>query len=259
MVSGKLLVKLILQERRVIRNRKIRIDPCGIFTDIIMNRYLLPVFAIVIGVIIAFVTKKQKSIGTKLLLSFSGAFLLALTLFDLLPEVYHHIEAKQTGFFIMCGILLQIILEFLSQGVEHGHEHKHKEDKKFPWVLFISLCIHSFLEGFPIHHHNDMVYGILIHKIPIATLLTTFLLQSNYSKVQSIGFLVVFALMTPLGTFISNNLVLVTEYMDYVNAIVIGIFLHIATTILFETGEGHKFNLSKLAVICFGVFIANLI
>ncbi len=224
-----------------------------------MSTYLLPVFAIVIGVIIAFITKKQKSVGTKLLLAFSGAFLLALTLFDLLPEVYHHLDAKRTGFFIMCGILLQIILEFLSQGVEHGHEHKLKEDKKFPWVLFISLCIHSFLEGFPIHHHNDMVYGVFIHKIPIAALITTFLLQSNYSKMQIIGFLIVFTAMTPLGSFISNNMVLATEYVDYVNVIVIGVFLHIATTILFETGEGHTFNLSKLLVICFGVFIANLI
>ncbi len=259
MGSGKLLVRRILQERRVLSNRKIRIDPGVIFTNIIMNTYLLPVFAIVIGVIIAFVTKNQKSIGTKLLLSFSGAFLLALTLFDLLPEVYHDLGAKQTGLFIMCGILLQIILEFLSKGIEHGHAQTHKEDKKFPWVLFISLCIHSFLEGFPIHHHNDMVYGVLIHKIPIATLITTFLLQSSYNKVQIISFLVIFMTMTPLGTYISNNMVLATEYIDFVNAIVIGIFLHIATTILFETGEDHKFNLSKLVVICFGVFIANLI
>ncbi|WP_299117853.1 ZIP family metal transporter [uncultured Winogradskyella sp.] len=224
-----------------------------------MSTYLLPVFAIVIGVIIAFVTKKQKSMGTKLLLAFSGAFLLALTLFDLLPEVYYHLDAKRTGFFIMCGILLQIILEFLSQGVEHGHEHTLKDDKKFPWVLFISLCIHSLLEGFPIHHHNDMIYGVLIHKIPIATLITTFLFHSNYSKLQIFSFLLVFTLMMPLGSFISNNIILASEYVDYVNAIVIGIFLHISTTILFETGEGHKFNFSKLLVICFGVFIANLI
>lgn len=224
-----------------------------------MNTYLLPVFAIVIGVLIAFVTKKQKSIGTKLLLSFSGAFLLALTLFDLLPEVYHDLGAKQTGFFIMCGILLQIILEFLSKGVEHGHVQTHKEDKEFPWVLFISLCIHSFLEGFPIHHHNDMVYGVLIHKIPIATLIATFLLQSSYSKAQIIGFLIVFTAMTPLGTYISNNTVLAIEYIDIVNAIVIGVFLHIATIILFETSEGHKFNLSKLIMICLGISIAHFI
>jgi zinc transporter ZupT len=224
-----------------------------------MNQYLLPVLAIIIGVIIAFLTKKQKSIGTKLLLSFSGAFLLALTLFDLLPEVYHHLEAKQTGLFIMCGILLQIILEFFSKGAEHGHIHIHKEDTQFPWLLFISLCIHSFLEGFPIHQHNDMVYGVLIHKIPIAALITAFLFQSSYSKTQIIGFLIIFAAMTPLGTYISNNFAFVADYVDVINAIVIGIFFHISTTILFETGEGHKFNLSKLVAICLGILIAYYI
>ena len=224
-----------------------------------MNKYLFPIYAILIGVVIAFLTKKQKSIGTKLLLSFSGAFLLALTLFDLLAEVYEHIDAKQTGLFIMCGILLQIILEFFSKGAEHGHVHIHKDDTQFPWLLFISLCIHSFLEGFPIHEHNDMVFGVLIHKIPIAALITAFLLQSSFSKLQITGFLVVFAAMTPLGTYISNNVAFVADYVSVVNAIVIGIFLHISTTILFETGEGHKFNLSKLVAICLGVLIAYFI
>ena len=224
-----------------------------------MNNYLLPILAIVIGVIIAFITKRKKSIGTKLLLSFSGAFLLALALFDLLPEVYHHLDPKQTGFFILCGILLQITLEFFSKGIEHGHDLSHDKAEVFPWVLFISLCIHSFLEGFPIHQHNHMVYGILIHKIPIAALITTFLIQSSYSKIQTISFLTVFGLMTPLGTFISNNTAFATGYIDFINAVVIGIFLHISTTILFETGDGHKFNLSKLVVICLGFSMAHFI
>ncbi|WP_400080291.1 ZIP family metal transporter [Winogradskyella sp. R77965] len=224
-----------------------------------MNKYLLPIVAIIIGVAIAILTKKQKSIGTKLLLSFSGAFLLALTLFDLLPEVYEHLEAKQTGLFIMCGILLQIILEFFSKGAEHGHVHIHKEDTQFPWLLFTSLCIHSFLEGFPIHEHNDMVYGVLIHKIPIAALITAFLLQSKFSKLQIVSFLIVFGAMTPLGTLTSNTMPFAADYVDVVNAIVIGIFLHISTTILFETGEGHKFNLSKLIAICLGILIAYFI
>lgn len=224
-----------------------------------MKSYLLPILAVIIGVVIAILTKKQKSIYTKLLLSFSGAFLLALTLFDLLPEVYHHLDAKQTGLFIMCGILLQIILEFFSKGAEHGHVHIHQDDTQFPWLLFISLSIHSFLEGFPIHQHNDMVYGVLIHKIPIAILITAFLLQSSFTKLQIISFLVVFAAMTPLGTFISNHSGFMASYVDVINAIVIGIFLHISTTILFETGEGHKFNLSKLVAICLGILIAYFI
>lgn len=224
-----------------------------------MNNYLFPFFAVILGVIIASATKKKNAFYTKLLLSFSGAFLLALTLFDLLPEVYEHLEAKTTGLFIMCGILLQIILEFFSKGAEHGHVHIHKHETAFPWLLFISLCVHSFLEGFPIHEHNDMVYGVLVHKIPIAALISSFLMQSNFSKLKIIVFLTIFALMTPLGTFISNTAEISADYLTMINALVIGIFLHISTTILFESSEGHKFNLSKLVAIILGVGIAFII
>lgn len=224
-----------------------------------MNDYLFPVLAVFIGVGIASVLKTKKSWFTKLLLSFSGAFLLALTLFELLPEVYNHLDTKLTGLFIMFGILLQIVLELFSKGAEHGHVHIHKHETVFPWLLFVSLCIHSFLEGFPIHEHNDMLYGVLVHKIPIATLVALFLFQSNYSKLQIVAFLVVFAFMTPLGTFVSNTSEALEHYVHYINAIVIGIFFHISTTILFESGEGHKFNLSKFIAIILGVGIAFLI
>ncbi len=224
-----------------------------------MINYLLPILAVIFGVGLAFHFKSKKNMSTKLLLPFSGAFLLALTLFDLLPEVYEHLEGKQTGLFIMGGILIQVILEFFSKGAEHGHIHIHKHETLFPWALFISLCIHSFLEGFPIHQHNDMVYGVLIHKIPIAALITTYLLQSSFSKQQIVGFLIVFACMTPLGTLISNTVDLVEGYVYFINAIVIGIFFHISTIILFESSENHKFNLTKLIVIVLGVIVAYII
>jgi zinc transporter ZupT len=224
-----------------------------------MNNYLFPILAVIIGVVLATVSKSKKTFNTKLLLSFSGSFLLALTLFELLPDVYQHLDTKLTGLFIMCGILLQIILEFFSKGAEHGHIHIHKDETAFPWLLFISLCIHSFLEGFAIQEHNDMVYGVLVHKIPIAALISMFLLQSNYNKLQIAGFLMVFAFMTPLGTLISNTTEFIAGYIHIINAFVIGIFFHISTTILFESSEGHKFNLSKLIAIVLGVGMAYLI
>ena len=224
-----------------------------------MNDYLLPFYAVVFGILIASITKTKKRLNTKLLLSFSGAFLLALTLFELLPEVYNHLDTKLTGLYIMCGIMLQIILELFSKGAEHGHVHIHKNETTFPWLLFISLCIHSFLEGFAIHEHNDMVYGVLIHKIPIATLISMFLFQSKYNKIQIGLFLIVFACMTPLGTFISHTWESIASYGHVINAIVIGIFFHISTTILFESGDGHKFNLSKFISIILGVGIAYMI
>jgi len=220
-----------------------------------MHAYLLPILAVVIGVVIAFITKHKQVLHTRLLLSFSGAFLLAVTLFNLLPELYLHLSPKIIGLLIMMGILIQIILEFFSRGAEHGHVHFQKT-KHFPWLLFVSLCIHSFLEGFPMHEHNSIVYGVVVHKIPIATLLAVFLFESAFKKSQIFIFLLVFALTTPLGTFVSNQNWLAPNHLNYMNAIVVGIFLHISTTIIFETGEGHKFNISKLLAIILGVSIA---
>ena len=224
-----------------------------------MMLYFYPILAIIIGTLFVLLTKNKGLINTKLLLAFSGAFLLAITLFELLPEVYHHLDAKLTGILIMTGIVIQIFLESLSKGAEHGHLHIHKHSTAFPWLLFISLCIHSILEGFPIHHDNSIVFGIFIHKIPIAILITSFLLEAKYSKLQTVLFIVVFALMTPLGTFLSNTMSWLADYLDYINAIVIGIFLHIATIILFESSEGHKFNLTKLFTIVLGVIIAYFV
>lgn len=224
-----------------------------------MNTYLLPFSAIVIGAIIALLTKNKKTWNTKLLLSFSGSFLLALTLFELLPEVYEHLDTKLAGLFIMCGIMLQLVLELFSKGAEHGHVHIHKHQSAFPWLLFISLCIHSFLEGFSIHEHNEMVYGVFVHHVPIATLITMFLFKSEYNKQQIILFLLFFALMTPFGTFVSHTWDGIAEYSQIINAVVIGIFFHISTTILFESGDGHKFNMSKFVAIIAGFGVAFLI
>lgn len=101
-----------------------------------------------------------------------------------------------------------------------------------------------------------MVYGVLVHKIPIAILIVTFLIKSGFETVKMISFLLFFTLMTPFGTYISNETTFLSNYIHYINAIVIGIFLHISTIILFESSEGHQFNLNKLLAIVSAVAIA---
>jgi hypothetical protein len=39
-------------------------------------------------------------------------------------------------------------------------------------------------------------------------------------------------------------------------AVVIGIFLHVSTSILFETEENHRYNLQKFVTVCFGILVA---
>lgn len=226
--------------------------------------YILPIITVIIAFIIVKFVKFNNKSNFKLLLAFSGAFLIALTLFNLLPEVYHThshetSNLKTTGLFIMVGILLQIFLEFFSKGAEHGHVHLHKEDNTFPWMLFISLSIHAILEGFPLHAHHDMVWGIIIHKLPVAIILTTFFLGSKISMPKIMLFLALFSVMTPVGTLLAQYAHFLQPYQIKIEAIVIGILLHIATVILFESNEAHKFNLRKLAVIIVGVATAYFI
>ena len=106
--------------------------------------FILPILAVVFGFLIVLILKPSQRKNIKLLLAFSGAFLLSITVFDFLPEVYKS-EDKPIGLFIMIGILLQIILEFFSKGAEHGHVHLNKNATTFPWLLFVSLSIHSVL------------------------------------------------------------------------------------------------------------------
>lgn len=224
-----------------------------------MFDFLLPILSVVIGLVFAVWFLESKTFNLKLLLTFSGVFLLSTTVFELLPDVYENLNAKYTGVFILSGIVLQIILEFFSKGAEHGHLHHHgKSEDRFPWLLFLSLGIHSFLEGFPISAHETIVYGVFIHKIPVAILIASYLLSSSISKIKVFLFLVAFALLTPFGTLISEIVVLSNKLFYSINALVVGMFFHIATIILFEADEGHQFNVSKIAAIVFAVFIAFL-
>ncbi|WP_103867480.1 ZIP family metal transporter [Aquimarina sp. I32.4] len=225
-----------------------------------MYNYLPSIGAVFIGAILVFAFRSFNQKNLKLLLAFSGAFLLAITIFDLLPEVFeNNTHAKRTGVWIMIGILLQKILEYFSKGAEHGHIHLDKETHRIPKLLFISLGLHALLEGFPIHHTDGILMGVIIHKIPVAMILTTFLLNTKLKRYIIIIALVFFALMTPLGTFIAENFAIAQNYYKEITALVIGIFLHVSTTILFESSEGHKFNITKLLIILIATGAAYLI
>ena len=217
--------------------------------------YLLPLLSVIIGYSIAIVLKPKNKTNLKLLLAFSGSFLLSLTVMHLLPEIYESANPN-IGLFIMLGILFQIILEFFSKGAEHGHVHGHPTMTQIPWLLFISLCIHAFLEGFPVSHHHDLAIGIAIHHLPIAIILTTFFINAGLNKKAIFIFMITFAVMTPLGTILSDYLPVLNVYYTEITAIVIGILFHISSTIIFESSEGHKFNIAKVSMIVIGIALA---
>jgi zinc transporter ZupT len=159
----------------------------------------------------------------------------------------------------MLGILFQIILEFFSKGAEHGHVHGHEIIKKMPWLLFISLCIHALLEGFPVNQHHNLALGIAIHHFPIAIILTTFFVNAQLNKKVIFIFMLLLAIMTPFGTYLSEIIPSLNTISTQITAVVIGILFHISSTIIFESSEAHKFNIAKISMIILGIALAYLI
>jgi len=234
--------------------------------------YLLLIISVIFGGGIAFYFKKTNKTIVDLVLAFSGAYLLGIVMLHLIPETYA-VGGTDVGVYILVGFIVQILLEHLSRGIEHGHIHAgHHTDGSFAFSIMLGLCLHSFLEGIPIssypdmhaHAHNHLLLGIIIHKLPAAFALVLIFLLSGFSQRTTLISLVIFSLMTPLGAFsaelLSNASILSNEWMPNLVGIVIGSFLHISTTILFESNsnKSHKLKIPKLMAILIGFGIATL-
>ena len=206
--------------------------------------------------------KEKANINT--LLSFSGAYLLGICFLHLLPELFE-IAGDSVGVFLLIGFFLQLILDFFSGGIEHGHTHINKNKmRKFPFLVFISLGLHAFLEAFPINElssstaSNSYLIGLLLHKIPIALVLGSLLISYELKKRTVFIGLVVFSLLGPFGVLIGSEFESSTLIFQQFLAISIGIILHLSTTILLETNENHRINYQKILPLLVGFGFALL-
>jgi zinc transporter ZupT len=208
-----------------------------------------------------------------LLLAFGGAFLLGLCFLHLLPEAFA--ANGHAGLWVIGGFLVQIALEYLSKGMEHGHVH----GSRFGAVAFASLCLHAFIEAMPFgldevasaahdhshdhaghHHHHDhggggrsLLFGIGLHKLPVAIALMTILRATVTSRMRRWTWVLVFALTPVAGILLAGRLPQDATTFGALNGILVGILLHIATTILFETADGHEFNARKFLTVLLGL------
>lgn len=224
--------------------------------------YLLA--SVLIGAALGKWLRESKAISIKFLLSFSGAYLLGISVFHLLPEVYET-HAHHYGLLVVAGFLVQLVLEAFSKGLEHGHSHLQLfKNKGLPIGVLLSLFLHAFLESLPIgssHNHlsrDALLWGILVHKVPVSVILYNMLCELKLTLSRRMIIMLVFALMAPLGVYLGQLLPVLGEYGRELTAFVFGIFLHISTTILFEDNKSHHFNVMKYAVILLALAIAWL-
>lgn len=206
----------------------------------------------------------------KVFMAFSGAYLFSVTVISLIPEIYSQVSAKPAGLAIIGGFILQLVFEQFSKGVEHGHLHDQEHShQKLPLGIFISLSMHSFLEGMPLGglHFSDrstfwsLLGGIALHELPASFALMTVMRHETGSAIRALKWLCIYCLMAPAGALLAQLLKysgIESYVMPMLMAVVVGFFLHISTTILFENSENHLYNRIKLFAIACGVALACL-
>ncbi|BDD05388.1 ZIP family metal transporter [Aureibacter tunicatorum] len=223
------------------------------------------------GSLVFFISKKRTK-EMQMAITFSGAYLFSLTILHILPELYEdsHTDGHIVSLFILLGFFFQVLLEPLTSGVEHGHLDEHHSHKHHHPVtpLIIGMLIHATFDGailsgnFLNHGHgqNNLMIGLVLHKIPAAFALVSVISQSLSSKKKVFTLLIIFALASPFGIFASNFLFqkMAVDHMYYnlLIAVVAGNFLHISTTIFFETSPEHQFNFRKMFITLLGVLLA---
>lgn len=240
-----------------------------------ISEYLTLFLTVLIGGGIGLYLQRQRFDNLKLVLSFSGAFLMGISVLHLMPTVYLQ-QKEQAGLWILLGFFIQLFLEQLSTGVEHGHVHaEDKAPKGFAIQIMLGLCLHAFMEGMPLsgyagihdaehaghsHNHNHLLFGIILHKAPAAFALVMVLVGSGLKRSLVITYLFIFAAMTPAGALLTQLTKLSPDTFSVLLAVVIGSFLHIATTILFESGGSRSHHVSgkKILAILLGVSLSLL-
>ena len=232
-------------------------------------QYILLFLSVLLGGSLGFLFNKERKNWLQLILSFSGAYILGITILHLMPWVFSSGEPN-IGLWVIGGFFAQILLEQLSVGVEHGHIHApHKYTVGFVISVMLGLGVHAFVEGIPLnyygehymeahghsHTHNHLLYGIILHHIPAALALVILLKVSGVKKRVIWLCLSIFAAMSPLGAAVSSMTAIPGNIQTGILAFAVGSLLHIATVILFETDSPghHHIPRKKLIAIILGI------
>lgn len=231
--------------------------------------------AFIPGIIIINIQKPLK-FDLKYLLVFAGAFIFSITIVHLLPELFTGSDNPQIiGLFVIVGFFMQVFLDFITTGVEHGHlhHHDHHHNGFSPIMLMVGLCIHALMDGSILVHPGDaddgihsstgLLIGIVLHKIPAAIALMSILNITFKNKQLLLILLIIFSLASPAGLYFSEFLnqysIVGKEGFLIIFAIVSGNFLHISTTIYFESSPDHTFHKKKIFISLIGALLAIMV
>lgn len=235
------------------------------------------IFVVLLGAFIARLIpwNSKNSKWINYVIPFSGTYVLAIVLIHILPIIYST-EQLSVTLFVLLGFGFQLWLDRFSQGIEHGHLHIQGQVSRLNvYSVLLALCVHAFIEGIPlgssilqteleactVNVTSHYFWGVLLHKLPAAFTLASFLFVAQSKSLNTWLLIFLFALSTPCGAWIGQLFDLSMQAQNCLLALAAGSLLHIGTTIIFETDSkkgGHKIGIDKILIIIAAILVAYL-
>ena len=222
---------------------------------------------ILIGTLITFKIESEKFIDFTVATAFS--VLMSLILFELIPEVTHHLELYEIFIYIIVGIIILKLLDLLVPHHSHDHKHDKKHHNTLNHIVIVSsfaLCLHNIIEGMTIyavsknslHSGILMIIGVGIHNIPMGMIIG--------AGIESKSKKIILSTIVSLSTFIGGLFMILfsnflSSYTDILLAITLGMIIYIT---LFEllpklVCSKHKKEIFKGSILGFIVFLITLL
>jgi len=165
-------------------------------------RVVLAAAAATLGAAIAVSFKKISHLGLCLLISFAAGALLAVAIFDILPETFALVGPLKGSISILSGYLLFFLI---TRFVFHicpacSATHTEVNFKAITAAMIVALSVHSFMDGLAIYAGTRtgsdlgflILFAVVFHKVPEGMALSLVALGSGMARRRA--FFMTFAL-----------------------------------------------------------------
>ncbi|MDD5198110.1 MAG: ZIP family metal transporter [Candidatus Gracilibacteria bacterium] len=216
------------------------------------------------GIILYFFQKINGTI-LNLLIALGAGSMLAVSLVHILTE---SLESSNIAIYAFMGgfLIIYLVEELLTKHRndhkhgDHTHEDPHEHYNHVALVTLIAIFIHTIFDGLGIRAGfgissilgYSILFGVVIHQIPISLSLAAIFQESGFQRKTQIGALVLFALAAPIGFYLSDVLLSYTGEIStaLLTAFAGGSLLYVSATDLLPVVHSQS-KYKYLTIACF--------
>jgi ZIP family zinc transporter/zinc and cadmium transporter len=224
-----------------------------------MTPFLFALAAALGNVVGALAVVRHLQRGLRLIdgcLAFGAGFMLAVTVFGVLPEVFD--GSTMAPLCVLLGYFAVHLAQHVFTPHFHFGEETHRVSASAGQSALLGLTLHTFFDGVAIAS-GFMVSGrlgillflaVLLHKLPEGVTIASVMVAGGHSRGRAVGGAVVIACATMLGFLLTEQ---VRPLAQYGLALSAGVTLYVAASNLVPEFQGKRDWLTTLAFFGGGV------